>query len=295
MPLNHTFSLTMCNTKLVLKLSGLIIILLLIVFAVLSSVIMPMIKDIMEIIKSVDVSPDQMINHPIITLKEQFIDKCIAYIKASNWQKTLAVIIAVYFCFRFFLTVTQLPLTKVLHGKMCTGYDVGLFNAFIATGFQNLLLSFVLTVINTAVNIGFMAGFVALLRVCFANEVLVAVPFVILLVVALYSAKSCLLSQWMPEICASETKNIFAGIKAATRGTFVKFRKNFLCFYALNLIWVAIFASTLIPTFGAITLVGIPVFIVTRSILSLTLNFSYHTKKYFVDNGATVYTPEKKF
>lgn len=295
MPLNHTFSLTMCNTKLILKLAILIIILLLIVFAVLSSVIMPMIKDIMDIIKSADVTPEQMLKHPFITLKEQYIDRCIDYIKASNWQRTLAIIISVYFCFRFFITVTQLPLTKVLHEKMCTGYDVGLFNAFISTGFQNLLLSLILSIIHTVFNIGLTLGFCSLVRVCFINDALIGLPFVCLLFIAAYSVKSCLLSQWMPEICASNTKNIFVGIKASTRGTFVNFRKNFLCFYTLNIIWVAIVTTTAIPTFGMIPLVSIPVFIVTRAILSLTLNFSYHTRKYFIDNGATVYTSEKRF
>lgn len=296
MPLNHTFSLTMCNTKLIIKLALLIIVLALIALAVLSSVIMPIISDIADIINSIDVTPDDLINHPIITVRTEFLDRIMDYLKASDWREVIGIIVAVYFCIRFFITVPQLPLAKVIYNKMSTGYDIGLFNAFVSTGFQNLFLSLILAIVTSAINIGLIIGFFSLMKLCFqGGAAFIAVPFIIIAFIAAYSAKSAILSQWMPEICASQTKNIFIGLKVAVKSAFSRFRKNFLCFFTLNIIWVGIFAATAIPTLGAIPLICIPGFIVMRSTLALTLNFSYHHKKYFIDNGTTVYTPEKRF
>ncbi|MGN0768071.1 MAG: hypothetical protein ACI4M8_01830 [Christensenellales bacterium] len=295
MPLNHTFSLTMCNTKLIIKLAFMTAILVLIAFAVLSTTVMPVIRDLVEIISSTNVRPEDFINHPFVTLRTQIIDKCVAYLRQSDWRSMIGIIVAVYCCVRFFLTIPQLPLTKVIYSKMSTGYDIGLFNAFVSTGFQNLLLSLILSLVTSAINLGLLTGFMSLIGVSFRANAYVAIPFIIILFIAAYSAKSCLLSQWLPEICSSQTKNIFIGMKNAVKGTFVKFRKNFLCYFTLNVIWVAIFTATFVPSFGAIPLIGIPVFMVMRAILSVTLNFSYHRKKYFVDNGTTVYTPEKLF
>lgn len=295
MPLNHTFSLTMCNTKLIIKLTVLIAALILIAFAVLATTVMPVLSELVDIISSTHVTAEDFINHPFVTLRTQIIDKCIDYLRQTDWKSTIGVVIAVYCCMRFFLTVPQLPLTKVIYNKMSTGYDIGLFNAFIATGFQNLLLSLILSLITSAINLGLIAAFVSLVSVSFKASAYIAIPFIIILFIAAYSAKSCLLSQWLPEVCASSAKNIFIGMKNAVKGTLMKFRKNFLCYFTLNAIWVAIISVTFLPTFGAIPLIGIPVFMVMRAILSVTLNFSYHRKKYFIDNGTTVYTPEKLF
>ena len=218
MPLNHTFSLTMCNTKLIIKLALLIIVLALIALAVLSSVIMPIISDIADIINSIDVTPDDLINHPIITVRTEFLDRIMDYLKASDWREVIGIIVAVYFCIRFFITVPQLPLAKVIYNKMSTGYDIGLFNAFVSTGFQNLLLSLILAIVTSAINIGLIIGFFSLMKLCFqGGAAFIAVPFIIIAFIAAYSAKSAILSQWMPEICASQTKNIFIGLKVAVK------------------------------------------------------------------------------
>lgn len=295
MPLNHTFSLAMCNTKLIVKLALVLLVLAVLFFAVFFAILDPLIAGIRDIVAQTEIDPGEFINHPFVTFKEQIVDKCVDHLKTVDLGATIGYFFLTYFFFRFFCLIPQLPVTKVLYNKMTTGYDVGLFNALVSTGFQNLLLSLILATITTVLNTALLAGFCALVYLCMIGKTYVLIPFVILLYIGLLSVKTCLFSQWMPEICASEVKNIFVGIKNALKGTFTKFRKNFLCFLTLNLIWFAIVTATALLSVGVIPLVSIPVFVVLRSTLSLTLNFSYHKQKYFIDNGTTIYTPTKKF
>lgn len=295
MPLNHSISISLCNIKLVLKLALILLVFGLIVFAVITAITGPIFDGIMDIIKNTEVDASAFINHPISTIKTEFLDKIVSFLQTYNVGAVIWYSILTYFIVNFFVILTVLPVTKVLYNKMTSGYDIGIFNAFISTGFQNLLLTFIIAVFNVAVTIGLTVGFGALVYLSFQAKIYLLLPFLFLLYIAALSAKTCLYSQWFPEICATQEKNIFIGIKNALRGTFKKFRKNFLCYFTINVIWVAVICSTFLLSFGAIPLITLPFFIVLRSCLGLTLNFSFHQKKYFVNNGETIYNPTKLF
>lgn len=295
MPINHSFSILMCNIKLVLKLTILILIIGLLIFALIASAIMPIVKDFSSIIRNSDIDADMLVNHPIQTIRTEIIDECMNYLKNTNWETTLIYIILLLYALGFLFTVTKLPVTKVLYNKMISGYDIGLLHAFISTGFQNLLLSLILSIISFAISAGLFIGTWSLVMLCFDADLLILIPFIIILWLAALSVRSCFFSQWMPEICASQSKNIFDGLKIGIKGSVKRFSKNFLCYFTINFILFAVIVSTIILSFGAIPLICIPVYIVLACALSLTLNFSYHQQKYFIDNGGTVYTPTKLF
>ena len=294
MPINHSFSILMCNIKLVIKLTLLITIIGLIIYALLSSVITPFAHGIYGVISTSEIDANQLLAHPIITIKTQILDRCVAYIKNTQWRHSLAYVCLIFFAYRLLITVTQLPVTKVLYNKMQSGYDIGLFHAFIATGFQNLLLSVIYSIVYFLTDVGLFLGFGSLLLLSL-NSNYIFIPLIIIAYVCVSSARTCIMSQWMPEICASQSKNIFIGLKVSFKCAFKRFFKNFMCFTTLNFVKFTIIASTLLTTFGVIPLISIPVFIVLSCALSLTLNFSYHQQKYFIDNGSTVYNPSKLF
>lgn len=295
MPLNHSFSIALCNIKLVLKLAVFLLLFGLIAFAVLTAIFQPIFGSFINIIKNAEIDAQQFVNHPFVTVKTQFIDPFIAQAKTQNLGATVVYALLAYFVVNFFIMLTILPVTKVLYNKMTSGYDIGLFNAFVSTGFQNLLLTFILSLFSMVVAIGLTVGFGALFILCLRSKIYLLLPFLILLYIACLSMKTCLYAQWYPEICATQQKNIFIGIKNALRGTFKKFRKNFLCLFTVNVLWFAVVAATLLPTFGAIPLITVPFFLVLEATLGLTLNFSFHQKKYFVNNGETIYNPTKLF
>lgn len=295
MPINHSFSILMCNIKLVLKLTLLILIIGSIIYAMLSTVITPLAHGLYGIISTSEIDANQFISHPIITIKTQILDKCIDYIESTRWRHSLGFVCLICFAYRLLITLSQFPVTKVLYNKMQSGYDIGLFHALISTGFQNLLLSFVYGIVVFVTDVGMFFGFGSLLVLSMNTKNYVFIPLIIILYVCASSARTCLMSQWMPEICASHSKNIFASLKSSFKCGFKRFSKNFMCFATMNFIKLAIVASTVITTLGAIPLICIPVFIVLSCSLSLTLNFSYHQQKYFIDNGGTIYNPSKLF
>lgn len=294
MPVKHAFGALSCNLKLVAKLAVFIIIIGLIAMAILSNIIEPLIDEIFALIAGIDVKADDFIKHPIQETKK-IIDFCVGHITSQEWQLLLVSAIVTYVLLRFFFTIPLLPVTKVLHEKMTTGYDIGLFNAFIATGFQNLLLSFILCITISIIDISLIIGFGALLYLCIAKSLFFLLPLLIIIALCLFSARICLFSQWMPHICSSNDKNIFHALKSALKPTLSKFRKNFLCILAVNTIFFIIVSATIIPTLGAVPLICIPIYMVTHSALTLTLDFSYHKQKYYVDNGITIYEPTKLF
>ena len=187
------FSITMCNTKLILKLALFLLVLAILVFAVLSAVLNPMISDLVKLISDTEVEASQFINHPFKTTKETFWDNCIkVYLNGKDLGTIITYLVLTYFFVRFFSLMPQLPVTKVLYNKMISGYDVGLVNSFIQTGFQNLLLSLILAIITTVLNGGLFVGFAALAVVCVRGGVYALLPFVILGYIVAISVKSCL-------------------------------------------------------------------------------------------------------
>lgn len=295
MPIKHAGTILACNVKLVTKLAIFIIILGLIASAILINIVGPLVDEIMALIAEIDIDANEFIKHPFAITKTQIIDVCIDHITSHDWRLLLVTAVFTYVLIRFFISIPLLPITKVLHEKMTTGYDIGLFNAFVSTGFQNLLLSLILTIVISVIDLSLTAGAIALAYVIISAKLYYLLPLTIIAYLCLMSVRNCLTCQWLPEICASNSKNIFRALKAALVPTGKRFVKNFLCMLALNTIALAIIASTAITTLMVIPLIAIPAYMVMHSALSLTLNFSYHEHKYFVDNGSTIYDPTKLF
>jgi hypothetical protein len=262
---------------------------------VLSTVITPVIDGVKQFITGIHVNADDFINHPFITTKTQIIDKCIDYVAEQNFGSIFGWLIGICLIARFLTLLPILPVTKVLYNKMTTGYDIGLFNAIVATGFQNLLLSLILTVCTAALDAALFVTAGILMHLCVIGGIPLLIPLVIILWLCGESARMCLFSQWVPNICASQSKNIFNAIKTSAKGTFKKFRKNFLCILTVNAIIFGVISTTFLPTATVIPFLSIPAFIVLYCALTLTLYFSYHEQKYYTDNGTTVYTPTKLF
>ncbi len=296
MPIRHTYSILCSNLALVVKIAIMILIILLIAVACFYGLLHPLYLDLREIIESENfiVSAEQLINHPIHTLSS-LASSYVDFFKQIHWQTSFLWIILVYVGFKFFFTLPLLPATKVLYVKMSTGFDVGITNAFISTGFQNLLLALFCSVILSIIDL---ALFAAILALCYALLSLIsffAIPVCIFLYLLLKTARMAIICQWLPEICASESKNIFRNLGNSLLFSLKKFRKNFLCLLFINVVEYAIISATVFPSLGVIPIIMIPIYFVKYCIMTLTLNFSYNKSKYYIDNGSTVYTPTRLF
>ncbi len=300
MPLRHAFSILCCNLKLVVKVLIFVLVLILIAGAIFIGILHPIYTEIRTMIESENfvVSPEALINHPINTISD-LVTQYTDYIQNTAWQKNLLLLILTVIGFKFFLTLPLLPITKELYTKMSTGFDIGLLFAFIATGLQNLLLSLCYSIVVSVVDMAAFAGSISLCVFLIGRSSLIcrllAFPVSIILFLFLLTARMALTCQWLPEICRSESRNIFANLGNALKFSFKQYGKNFLCLFFLNLLFFAVLAGGVF-SFGVLTALAIPFYYVLYCILTLTLNFTYHKAKYYLDNGGgSVYKPDKLF
>ena len=296
MPIKHAFSILCCNLTLVVKIAIMILIILLIAVACFYGILRPVYLDIREIIEGQNfiVDAGKLVNHPIESLWE-LADSYAGFFEQIHWQSSILLFIAIYVGFKFFFTLPLLPATKVMYVKMSTGFDVGITNAFISTGFQNLLLAFVCSIVLSVVDL---AIFAAMLALCYALLRIIsffAITICFILYLLLKTARMAIICQWLPEICASESKNIFRNLGNSLLFSLKKFRKNFLCLLFVNILIAAIITGTVVTSLGVIPILMIPIYFVLYCIMTLTLNFSYHKSKYYIDNGSTIYTPTRLF
>lgn len=296
MPIRHTYSILCSNLTLVVKIALMILIILLIAVACFYGILHPLYLDIREIIEGQNfiVDAGTLVNHPIETLFS-LADSYAGFFEQIQWQKSFLLLIVIYVGFKFFFTLPLLPATKVMYVKMSTGFDIGITNAFISTGFQNLLLALVSAVVLSVIDLAILAGVLALCYVLLRLVSLFAITICIILYLVLKTARMAIVCQWLPEICASESKNIFRNLGNSLLFSFKKFRKNFLCLLFINVVLFAVIAATILPSLGVVPILMIPIYFVQYCIMTLTLNFSYHKSKYYVDNGSTIYTPTRLF
>ena len=296
MPIKHTYSILCSNLTIVVKIANMIMIILLLAVACFYGIIRPIYLDIRRVIETqnFEIDAQELVNHPILTLSA-LRQSYVGFFEQIQWQTSFIWAVLIYIGFRFFLTLPLLPATKVLYVKMSTGFDVGILNAFISTGFQNLLLAAVSAIVLSIVDI---AVIVAIFALCYVLLPLIgffAFPLCIILLLFAITARMAIICQWLPEICASESKNIFKNLGNSLLFSFKKFRKNFLCLLFINVVIGAIVSATMITSLGVIPILMIPIYYVQYCIMTLTLNFSYHKAKYYIDNGSTVYTPTRLF
>lgn len=296
MPIKHTYSILCSNLTLVVKIAIMILIILLIAVACLFGIIRPLYLDVREIIEgqNFEVDAQELINHPVTTLWSLG-SSYVGFFEQIHWQTSFFWFIMIYVCFKFFFMLPLLPATKVLYVKMSTGFDVGITNAFISTGFQNLLFALVSSVCLSLIDLAIFAGILALCYALLSIISFFAVPICTIIYLLIRTARMAIICQWLPEICASESKNIFRNLGNSLLFSLKKFRKNFLCLLFINVVIFAIISATLITSFGVVPILLIPIYFVQYCIMTLTLNFSYHKSKYYIDNGSTVYTPTRLF
>ncbi len=297
MPIKHSFSVLLSNFKLVAKLFIFILIIILITGAILIGILDPVLSDFFrEIQEEFPIDSDQFVQHPIRSI-QMLLRRFTDFLSSNSSMITTKLI---YFWLlvvgsRFLISLPLLPVSKILHGKMTSGFDMGLANATIATLPQNLLFSFVTALIVSSVDIllltalGYLSAWlIKIMRV-------MALPLCMLIIFLVMVARMSLLCQWLPHICSQQSRNIFIAFKNSLKPTFANFGKNFLCIFVLTVCAFTLATVTAIPTAGLFPILMVPTFMVLYIALSLTLNFSYYQQKYFIDNGMTVVNPARKY
>lgn len=297
MPIKNSFSQLFCNFKLVGKIFLFILIIMLVATAVLMSILSPVLEGYFhKMQEEAPISPEEFIKHPIKSL-ERFFAFFTEFLQANSdmVSKRVVYIVIVVIAARFLLLLPLFPVNKILHEKMTSGFDVGLFNAFVNTLAQNLLFNLVFSLITGFVDLAIFTGIIYLTSALLKIIGVISLPISLLIALALYSLRVTVFCQWLPEYFMNKPKNVFLALGAGLKTGFKQFRKNYICIFVTFIIYFAIGASTLFTTFGLVPILLIPTIMVTHTSLCLILNYTYHKHKYFTDNGVTVYNPVKKY
>lgn len=301
MPIKNSISILFSNFKLVYKLLLLMVIIVLIATAIVFAILGPVFEGYFEQVRNsmtanFEHNFQSMIAHPILTIQTILRMFTIYFTENSHFVNLRIIYSALIIIFaRFLLSLSLVPVNKIMYSKMTTNFDEGLLNAFISTlpqsFFYSLITSIVLGIIDFALAFGLIY-----FAVWFIQAIgLLAFPITLALAITIYTLRITFLSQWLPEMAKSEDKNIFRSLKKSFTPLFKNFKKNFICMSVSIIIFVGLSLATLVPTFGLIPALLLPTFIVYYITLNITLNFSYYCQKYYTDNGVTIYNPTKLF
>ncbi|MBR1748070.1 MAG: hypothetical protein IJ735_07725 [Clostridia bacterium] len=296
MPIKHSLSILVCNFKLVAKIFVFFLVILLVVGGLTIGVMKPIFDGFFtELQTNVPITAEEFFNHPILSM-QKYVDMFGDYLTGNeHFGLQLFYLWLIIVVTGFLLRLPLLPVSKILHGKTTSGFDMGLLNAVVSTIGQNLLYSAVSALVLGTVDVGILVG-CGYLAVALTKAIgLIALPIVALLVFILYAARMSLFCHWLPEICAQEKKNVFRAFATSLRPTGKRFVKDFICLFVLIIAGWSLAILTALPTFGAATLLIVPTLFTLYSAMCLCLNYSYKQQKYFIDNGVTVYNPVKKF
>lgn len=297
MPIYHSFSILLCNFKLVAKLLLFIFILFLIAASILIGILNPVLDNFFEELQDeIPIDGDYFFKHPILSL--QLIFDYFADFLANNPALVITRLLYIWLLitgFKFFVSLPLLPVTKILHSKMTTGFDMGFLNATISTVKENLLFCLLVAIVTGIIDLLIFAAityvFIGLTKLIG----ILSLPIAFLVALTVYTLRITLLSQWLPEICISGSKNIFRALQHSFKPVFRNFRKNFICVFVILVTVASVVLTTFLPTFGLVPILMIPTYMVLYCSLCLALSCSFYHQKYFIDNGVTIYNPVKKY
>ncbi len=193
---------------------------------------------------------------------------------------------------RFFGSLALVPATKMLYNKMTAGYSDGLFASFVAALPQTLLFALVSSIIFSVIDLSLFflitMAFFWLYKIFKVTALFIALG----LLLAAYSARVSLFSQWLPLI-VDGNKNVFKALPAAVRLSLRRFKTHYPMSLTINIFYAAIILTCTITTFGVLPIVTLPMYISMMCICALTTYFNAKNRKYYTDNGFNVYTPKK--
>ena len=294
MPIKHSISVLLCNFKLVAKVFVFFLVILLLVGALMLGVMKPIFDGFFNELQAHNpINAQQFFDHPINSMR-QYVAMFGDYLtNMDNFGLQLFYLWLIITVTGFLFRLPIMPITKILHGKMTSGFDMGLLNAFVSTIGQNLVYSAVTALIFSTVDVLVLVA-VCYMAVYLAKAIgLIALPICALIAFSLYAVRMSLFCHWLPEVVSSEKKNIFRALATSFKPTYKRFVKDFICLFFLIIVSWSLAVLTSIPTFGAASLLIVPTVFTLYAAMCLCLNYSYKQQKYFIDNGVTVYNPVK--
>lgn len=295
MRFKHSLSIFGTNLSLTYKVLILIFIVGIIASALLVSIFNPLITGIKDEIayEGMDLSISDILENPVENISQIWnITSNFLYNNTTLIVTRLLFIFALVVLTRFFIALSHIPITKIIHSKMATGYSNGLFANFVATLPQTFMFALISSLIYALLDILIFTFCFYIFLAMFKIMTISAFLIFFALFIALLSARITLFSQWLAVISDGQ-RNVFKALVTGVKQSLKCFFSHYIMVLTVVIGYFSIIMATTIPTFGLLPIITFPMFIVMLCILNLTSYFNTMNRKYYTDDGVTVFNPEK--
>ncbi|MDR0696793.1 MAG: hypothetical protein LBF68_04535 [Christensenellaceae bacterium] len=287
MIIKDSFSVLSINIGLIFKTFIYTFILMIIFFAIMSSVIRPIADMIFidfEFSEQLRLAFDRWLQGEIDSFRALF--KEIMRFVSSESSRTGIVafnMIVVYVIFMFFIQMTTIPITKVLYNKMSQGYDERFHMSLISTLGLSLAYSTFNALTGALVDLIIIVFGIVLLVLLFNVMNIYAITIAIITILILLAIRISFVIMLAP-IMITEEKNVFKAFLLSIKRTPKMFSKIFPVILTVILAVFAICMCTVAVTFGIIPIFLVPTYMVLMSSISLIVYFISQKRKYYAVN-----------
>lgn len=293
MQFKHTVSLFTTNLSLSYKVLILIFVVYIIAAAIFVSIIDPLLDGLFNVLQFEGLSLllRDIIQNPVDKLSEiwtisrNFLSDNIGMLVSRLLYLGLLLVMV-----RFFISISLTPISKMIFTKMTSGYSNGLFSNLIASLLPSLGYAFFSSIIFALADIGLFFLCLSLFFWLYKLIKIGSLLFVFAFFIIVFSIRIALFSQWLSVICDGQ-RNIFKALVEGVKLSLASFKDYFPIILTFVAVYITIFTTSAFTTFGVLPIITLPMFLILYCTANLTCYFDLKNKKYYIDDGITVYDP----
>ncbi len=214
----------------------------------------------------------------------------------SNLIGAFCILLAFVLIFIFIFRMAQLPFTNVINQFMSVGNRFGFLNDYVLDLKRSALYALFSTLIVFPISLGFGIGLIYLFFATFKAIRLFALPIIFIIWLLISSLKSTFFCGWLPAI-VKDDKKLFEGLAHGFKSIKGRFGRIFVCYLTARMLLVIACGILSVFTFGAGTLITIPLCIVFLKTLELVIYYNCNDYNYYVDkdkvNTTSIYNEYK--
>lgn len=202
--------------------------------------------------------------------------------------KTFIVPILVFVTFNLFSKMYELPLCKVLEGRMSSNAKLSLMNNVIGLSGKSALYVLVKLLFAIVSDIVILLAVWGSYKLILLTSMTLLIPFTIIFVlVLLLSLKGCFTITWEQHIIIGE-KRIFVSFGKSVKDGFKHFGITFAGYFLSWIMVIAVNGLLALLTFGVGLIVSIPVSMLFFKLLQMTAYYKWNGKRYYLDGNRIV-------
>ncbi len=286
MLLRHSLNVMLSNYKLAIKVFFISAILSLIVIAIFTAILNPILQAVgadADFSEELSGATDRLIHGDVSILDDLF--HRVEYVLGStdiNVAGALAGSIVMAFILKVLFAFMSVGAGYVMYNKMSTGCENGYLNAIVATFGKAVPYALIDGIVTVPVDLGMATGAYFLAKEMFAAMGLAGAMIAIFIFLLAITARISIVGQILPVMLTDNVGFFKAFSKGVKRGA-KAFKHIYPALLVLVMCIFGIISATLVPTLGIIPIASLPVMLVAYDAVNLIASFRMDGKKYHID------------